>query len=350
VNPVDRAESDPDPTAVSRRRFIARSAGTAAAIGVAAAAGLELRRHTRPEPWDPRAFPPTGDANVAVLSASSYTIDLEGVVHDGLRAIGADVRGARVLLKPNMVEYDPGAVINTDPRLVAGAISALRRLGATEVVVAEGPGHRRDTSYVVQASGLTDATRDAGASFVDLNVARAAEVPLSTRYTELGTLWLPNAVTSADLVVSMPKVKTHHWAGVTLSLKNCFGCLPGRMYGWPKNILHWQGIDASILDVAAAVRPDLVIADGIVGMQGDGPISGTPVELRAVVVADDPVAADVVVARMMGFDPGKISYLMEAGRFLGQAVESRIRVAAEDPSTLETPFDPAPGFDDLRSA
>jgi len=338
-----------DPHAISRRRFIARSAGAVAAFGVAAAVGFELRAHDQPDPWDPDAFPPPGEASVAVLPAPSYSVDLEGLVHEGLRTIGADVRGARVLLKPNMVEYDPGAVINTDPRVVAAAIAALRRLGAADVVVAEGPGHRRDTRYVVEASGLASATRDAGAVFVDLNVARAAAVPLASRYTELGSLWLPTAVTSADLVVSMPKVKTHHWAGVTLSLKNCFGCLPGRLYGWPKNILHWQGIQASILDVAAAVRPDFVIADGIVGMQGDGPISGTAVELGAIVIADDPVAADVVVTEMMGFDPEKVAYLAEAGRFLGQADRSKIRAVAEDPSALAVAFDPAPGFDDLRS-
>lgn len=339
-----------DQHGISRRRFITRSAGALAAFGAAAVVGLELREEGRPALWDPHTFAPPGDAAVAVLSAPSYDVDLEGVVHEGLRAVGADVRGARVLLKPNMVEYDPGAVINTDPRLVAGAIAALRRLGAADVVVAEGPGHRRDTGYVVEASGLAAATRDAGATFVDLNVARAAEVPLSTRYTELGTLWLPTAVTSADVVVSMPKVKTHHWAGVTLSLKNCFGCLPGRVYGWPKNILHWQGIDASILDIAAAVRPDLVIADGIVGMQGDGPISGTPMHLGAVVVADDPVAADVIVTRMMGFDPTAVPYLMEAGRFLGQADEARIHAVAEDASSLEVAFEPPPGFDELRSS
>ena len=65
----------------------------------------------------------------------------------------------------------------------------------------------------------------------------------------------------------MPKMKTHHWAGVTLSLKNCFGCLPGRVYGWPKNALHWQGIDGSILDIAGVVRPAYAIVDGIVAME-----------------------------------------------------------------------------------
>ena len=74
----------------------------------------------------------------------------------------------------------------------------------------------------------------------------------------------------------MPKLKTHHWAGVTLSLKNFFGCMPGRVYGWPKNVLHVRGIPESILDINAAVRPHLAIVDGIVGMEGDGPIMGDP--------------------------------------------------------------------------
>ena len=72
-------------------------------------------------------------------------------------------------------------------------------------------------------------------------------------------------------------MKTHHWAGVTLSLKNLFGTLPGLVYGWPKNDLHWAGIEQSILDIAGAVRPAYSIIDGIVGMEGNGPISGEPV-------------------------------------------------------------------------
>jgi uncharacterized protein (DUF362 family) len=65
----------------------------------------------------------------------------------------------------------------------------------------------------------------------------------------------------------MPKVKTHHWAGVTLSMKNLFGVVPGVAYGWPKNLLHWKGIDRSILDINAAVPAHFVIADGIIGME-----------------------------------------------------------------------------------
>jgi uncharacterized protein (DUF362 family) len=330
--------------AVSRRTVLR----AAAAVGVAAAAtgvGIGLRRATAPRPWDEAVFAEPGDARVAVLAVSNYDADLAGLLEDGLREVGADVRGASVLLKPNLVEFDPGTSINTDPRLVAAAVLAFRRLGARQVTVGEGPAHRRDTMYVVERSGLGDALRAVEAPFVDLNLAPAAPVRLPSSYTTLDEIWLPETVTAADVVVSMPKMKTHHWAGVTLSLKNCFGCVPGRIYGWPKNILHYAGLERAILDVAAAIRPHFTITDGIVAMEGNGPISGEPVPVGALIIGDDPVAADVVAASIMGFDPEDIPYLDEAARFIGQGDRDRILVRGEDPSRLATTLVRAPGFD-----
>ena len=238
---------------VDRRTFLR---GAVAGGVIAAAGGLGLRALLRePPPWDEAAFPPPGDARVAVLAATSYEGPLESTVLEGLRAIDADVEGANVLLKPNLVEFDPTTAINTEPRLIAATVLALRRLGASSVRVGEAPGHRRDVQDVVTRSGLADALAGVEAPFVDLNLAGIQRVPLRSRYTDLGALWLPTPVVEADVVVSMPKMKTHHWAGVTLSLKNLFGTLPGRVYGWPKNLLHWAGIERSILDIAGAVRP-----------------------------------------------------------------------------------------------
>jgi uncharacterized protein (DUF362 family) len=332
---------------IDRRTFLRRSAmvGTAVAAGGFGALAYLQRR---PALWDERAFPPPGDARVAVLRGSSYEHGLEGLVLDGLRAVGAEVRGARVLLKPNLVEFDPATTINTDPRLVAATILAMRRLGAASVTVADGPGHRRDTQYVVESSGMRQALAAVEAPFVDLNTDGLAARRLRSYYTALAELWLPRAVVDADIVVSMPKLKTHHWAGVTLSLKNCFGCVPGRVYGWPKNALHWMGIEASILDVAAAVRPDLAIVDGIVGMEGNGPISGTPVRAGVLVFGNDPVATDVTAAGLMGIDPERVPYLVEAGRFLGQADMGRIDQVGEDPDAEVTPFELLPTFSHLR--
>ena len=328
---------------ISRRQFLGRSAAAGAVFAGAAVLGERIRAGRAREPWDGDAFRPPGEANVAVVPRASYDGDLRSTVADGLRAIGATFAGARVLLKPNFVEYDRHSVINTDPRLVAAAAEAIRESGAEEVLVGEGPGHRRDTGYVVVSSGLSDALHDARIPFADLNTAPATSRALYSHYTPLGQIWLPNAVADADIVVSMPKMKTHLWAGVTLSLKNCFGCLPGRVYGWPKNALHWVGIDNAILDVAGAVRPAYAIVDGIVGMEGNGPIQGTPVDAGVLIFGDDPVATDTVTAMMMGFDPARIPYLHEAGRFLGQGDLDRIVQRGEDPAGHITLFQPAPG-------
>jgi uncharacterized protein (DUF362 family) len=334
---------------LDRRTFLARAAVAVGAIGAASLAGEQLLRRRQARPWNEAAFAPPGTARVAVLRAASYDRGLEDVVRDGLLAIGAEVRGARVVLKPNRVEFDERTSINTDPRVVAAAIVALRRLGAVDVVVGEGPGHRRDTQFVVTSSGLLEALDAVDARFVDLNTDEVGRLPLQSRYTARGDLWLPKTITDADVVISMPKMKTHHWAGLTLSLKNCFGCVPGRVYGWPKNALHWAGLEQSILDVAAAVRPDYAIVDGIVGMEGNGPISGTPVAANVLVFGDDPVATDVIGARLMGFDPEKVAYLSEAARFLGQGDRDRIRTEGEDVERVSTDFAVLPQFSSMKA-
>jgi uncharacterized protein (DUF362 family) len=333
---------------MSRRDLLVRSGAVAA---WAAGGGLVVAERKGvfdgPPPFDRAAFPEPGRAAVAVLRAETYDGDLEGLLLEGLRTVRADVRRRSVLLKPNLVEFFRGSSVNTEPRLVVAAANALRRLGAASVVVAEGPGHRRDTEAVVVASGLREALDDAKLPFVDLNDAPLVRTPLRTRYTGLRELWVPRILQETEVVVSMPKLKTHHWVGVTLSLKNCFGCMPGRVYGWPKDEFHIRGIPESIVDIAAAVRPSLAIVDGIVGMEGDGPINGDSVASGVVLVSRDLVAADVTGARLMGIDPEKVEYLMQAGRFLGQGRSELIEQRGEDPGPLTKSFRPAPRFEDI---
>jgi len=147
----------------------------------------------------------------------------------------------------------------------------------------------------------------------------------------------------------MPKIKTHHWSGVTLSMKNMFGVVPGARYGWPKNILHWMGIQESILDLCATAPIHFVIADGIVAMEGNGPLNGTPRWLGKIVLADDPVAADATCARLIGFDPGRIVHIREGARFIGNASSALIDQAAETVDVPATPFQVVPEFRFLRA-
>jgi len=136
----------------------------------------------------------------------------------------------------------------------------------------------------------------------------------------------------------MPKLKTHHWAGVTLSLKNMFGIVPGSCYGWPKNVLHWAGIDRSILDINAASRPDFAIVDGILGMEGNGPIQGTPKAAGVLLFGDDPVAVDATACRVMGLLPEKVDYLARAGTMLGHVEAAKIQQFGEPVDSVRTPF------------
>jgi uncharacterized protein (DUF362 family) len=152
------------------------------------------------------------------------------------------------------------------------------------------------------------------------------------------------------LVVSLPKLKTHHWAAMTASMKNFFGVVPGAVYGWPKNILHFHGIDNSILDLNATIRPHLTIVDAVVAMEGDGPIMGTPRQTGFLAMGTDLVAVDATCARIIGLDPAKITYLKEASSFLGHLDPSRIDQRGEDPARYRTTFDVLPHFKALQLA
>jgi uncharacterized protein (DUF362 family) len=256
--------------------------------------------------------------------------------------------GKRVVLKPNLVEYHRDKVINTDPRVVAAAIELCQREGAAGVVVAEGPGHWRNAEYLVVESGLGDVLRTYQVPFVDLNHDEPVRRLNLGRLTGLEHLFLAGTIATADVVISLPRLKTHHWAGATLSLKNLFGTLPGICYGWPKNELHWRGIDNSIVDIAATRMPDLAIVDGIVGMEGDGPLNGTPKPVGVLVMGTDLVAVDATCCRLMQFDPERVAYLGMAHRKkLGVLAERHIEQVGEPIAERSQPFDTLPHFKGL---
>jgi uncharacterized protein (DUF362 family) len=162
-------------------------------------------------------------------------------------------------------------------------------------------------------------------------------------------LYLPETLFNADLLVSMPKLKTHHWVGVTLSLKNMFGVIPGTVYGWPKNILHWQGIDESILDINSTLPlPQFAIVDGIVGMEGNGPLQGLAKASGVLIFGDDLVSVDASAARLMKIEPSKIKYLGKAGEFLGNLASEKIEQIGEKLESVQQDFQVIEEFKDLK--
>ena len=299
--------------------------------------------------WGRAAFRKKDSSRVAILSAARYDQPLRDTIIRGIKVCGLEVRGKRILLKPNLVEFDPKGVINTHPAVVEAAIDSFRSLGAAQVVVAEGPGHRRDNEYLLSASGLYDVIKEHRVRYVDLNSDDVRSTPLRSSFTDLKQLYLPETLYNADLLVSMPKLKTHHWAGVTLSLKNMFGVVPGAVYGWPKNILHWQGIYQSILDINSSLPlPQFAIVDGIVGMEGNGPLQGRAKNSGVLIFGDDLVAVDATSARVMKIEPQKIDYLAKAGEFLGNLYQDKIQQIGERLERVQQDFTVIEDFEHLK--
>jgi len=281
-------------------------------------------------------------AEAFVAKVDHYQLDIADVITRGIRELGVspeELKGKRILLKPNLVETASGAPhINTHPLVLRGAVEAFLNLGASMVMVAEGPGHRRDTLAVYEESGLADVLTEDRIPFHDLNYITGYELSNAGRQSSMRTLTFPGLFQEVDWIVSVAKMKTHHWAGVTLSMKNLFGVMPGIYYGWPKNVLHQAGIENSILDINATLKPHFAIVDGIVGMEGDGPIMGDPKHVGVLVMGRNLAAVDATCCRIMGIDPYRVSYLERADNWLGPISETAIQQRGEAIASVQTNF------------
>lgn len=286
-------------------------------------------------------------APVSILRAASYSEDLYALMQRIIAEHRLDVRGKRVVLKPNLVEFDQNTVINTHPKMVHAAFEAFRAAGAADVRIAEGPGHRRVTLDLADSAGYFSTVPQFESVFTDLNLDEVTKVNLTRPHSKLSSLYLPNTVLGCDLLVSMPKLKTHHWVGATLSMKNLFGLVPGGVYGWPKNVLHWAGIAESIADLHTLFPRTFSIVDGIVGMEGNGPIQGTPRPMGLVIAGADPVAVDATCCRIMHIDPRRVSYLtLAAGE--AQLREDWIPQTGEKIASVAAPFALLPSLESIR--
>jgi uncharacterized protein (DUF362 family) len=284
--------------AISRRRFLVVSAGLV---------GSALRPPGLSTPEKKRS-------RVAVIKVPRYSLDIRDQLKPYFRRFEVNLRGKTVLLKPNLVDYHADEHhIFTHPTVVAAAVELFGDSGA-RVIVGEASGLRRDTNTILFYSGYKAILDKYSVRFVDLNLDEVEKVSIPSNYTGLNYFYVPRTVLRSDYIVSLAKMKTHHWAGVTLSLKNMFGVLPGIKYGWPKNRLHTIGLYEAIVDMGYAVRPHFAIIDGVYGIEGNGPLFGDNKFVGAVVMSDDFLAADAIGCEIMGVNPGKVDYLRLAAR------------------------------------
>jgi uncharacterized protein (DUF362 family)/Pyruvate/2-oxoacid:ferredoxin oxidoreductase delta subunit len=216
--------------------------------------------------------------------------------------------GQRVLLKVNLLSRAlPERAVTTHPEIVRAAIRAVRACGG-EATVGDSPGGPNTAGqwrHISQDSGIGAVCAEEGVPFVlfDDDCVRAS-APEGSLY---GAFTLGRAVTDTDVLITLPKFKTHGFMMFTGAVKNLFGCIPGL----DKAQYHLKVPDRDdfgnmLVDLMLACKPALAIMDAVVGMEGEGPAGGTPRQVGALIVSADSVALDVVASSMAGLDPMEV--------------------------------------------
>ena len=237
-----------------------------------------------------------------------------------------------VLVKPNYIEAShPSTGITTDARVVEGVVKFLREQGIKSIVIGEGSGFS-DTMHAFKVAGVDEVARRWNVDIVDLNKDELVEVqvlnPFALRKVKIAKTALESRI------VSVPKLKLHRTAGVTLSLKNMMGAV------MPKGSIH-NPLSEKIADLASILKPCMAVVDGIIGGEGHE-LAGKPVEMNLVIAGTDPVAVDAVGTAVMGFDPKNVKHLRLAEmKGVGTCDLNRIKILGEPIGKVRRKFRPS---------
>ncbi len=220
--------------------------------------------------------------------------------------------GERVLLKPNLLQASlPEKAVTTHP-VVAQVVAELVRDAGAQPLLGDSP-TVGPWKLVLRRTGMYEVARRVGAEVV--NFSKPQRVLLSEGFS-FRVLELASAALSADRIINLPKLKTHSMMLMTLAVKNLFGCVPGmRKAGWHLKAGTDRGFFATLLlEICLALKPCLTVMDAIVAMEGEGPTSGTPRRVGALIASEDPVALDRAVMEALGFEPTVLPVLEVASR------------------------------------
>jgi uncharacterized protein (DUF362 family) len=307
---------------VNRREFIP----LAAAGALAGFAGFAGGRKAAPQQ--------DSESYVAIQKAGSYDEDLAEVLKRGFVATCIEVEGKSVLLKPHMAGLTRDEFTNTHASVLAAAFAVLKELGAAQVRIGDASPFHRDSWALAAAAGYRDRIPNFDDVFLDLHGDDVAPVAGFNG----SELFLPAEAMRAEMVISVGKLKTDTRYGAALSVTNLLGLIPGSVYGWPEGNTHKLGSPRTATELARFFRRSYAIVDGIVGMEGDGPVKGSAKQAGMVVMGTDLVAVDATCCRLMGIDPGKVEYLSLAADRQGVAAESRIKLVGDSQTIEPVPF------------
>lgn len=212
-----------------------------------------------------------------------------------------------VLIKVNFIcekTWDTGAT--TDPIVVEAIIEKLSNL-AVKVYVVESDATMTNADKASVATGMKEMCERKGVEFVNLrHLKDRVELKISNGES-LKNVTVPRLVVESG-IISAAKLKTHMNTKVTLGMKNMFGLLPDKF----KGKFHARGISNVVVDINTVLKPAITVIDGFVGMEGKGPVNGTPVKMGLIIAGTDVVATDATASRIMGFDPKEIKHIRVA--------------------------------------
>jgi uncharacterized protein (DUF362 family) len=199
--------------------------------------------------------------------------------------------------------------------------------------------------YVFDTLGYTDLARTLGTPLVNLHSGELAEVRIENGLA-FDTISLHHSLTEIDLLCSVPMMKTHVLATVTLGMKNLIGVYPGTIYYSARSWLHDRaaeahspGIAFEIVDMVRANKLGLVVVDGSMAMEGNGPTGGSLVKMDLIIAGTNPLATDMVAAHVMGFEPQEVPTFVWANRVgMEPASVGEIEVRGETLERVRRPF------------
>ena len=222
-------------------------------------------------------------------------------------------KGERVLLKTNLLNAtEPEKCIVTNPAVITAIVKSVLKVGGIPYIGDSPSGQftKRRLKKVYKKSGLIKLSKQLG---IELNYDTGSKKINFPNGKRLQKIPICNFVLNADKIISLPKIKTHSYMMMTLATKIMFGSVPGLIKAkYHSMFLKRKEFAEMLIDVLLAAKPNLIIMDGVVGMQGEGPSGGDPVELGVMFASENSVAIDLAVCKMLDIEPIGIPTLKEA--------------------------------------
>ncbi len=286
--------------------------------------------------------------------------EIEGLVRDAVEMAGGwPVKaGDVVLIKPNLVAsiffliYSGKGTeedfqgCQTDPRIVRALAIMAKESGAKRIMIGEGPAAGDGWAGFMQAGyqAMVEDLAKQGVKVELIDFTHEAYTWVKSKGLANPEYAVPKVATEATCIISVPALKTHSMTGVTLGLKNvAVGLISGRVYGFFKYACPHEKIPEWITDVDSIFKINYTVVDGIWGMEGNGPLSGEPIEMDLIIAGADPVAVDAVATAVMGFNPKNIGHInMAAQHGLGVAALDQIAVKGEKLASAAKEFKVVP--------